>query len=120
DASVLLFLRVFVGPAVPGSARAGALFALWDLPLERRIVERVLLHVDGEVLLAGLERNAFRHGPARKLAATLEPEVVVETPRVVTLHDEDRLLRLALLRTEGLRRLLGVALALVLGELLGR
>src|SRR5439155_6255689 len=107
------------GAAVPDFDRAGAVFALGELPRERRVVEGMVLDVDGEVLLSGLERYTLRHCPARQRTVSLEPEVVVKTPRIVTLDDEDRLLRSALLRAEGLGRLLGVALALVLGELLG-
>src|SRR5580765_1464306 len=43
----------------------------------------------------------------------------MEPPRVVALDDEDRVLRLSLPPAEGLRGLPGIALALVLGELLG-
>jgi hypothetical protein len=51
----------------------------------------VVLDVDGEVLLARLERDALRHGPARERAVPLEAEVVVQPARVVALDDEDRL-----------------------------
>ena len=77
-------------PAIPDLDRAGAVLPGGDLALERRVVERVVLDVDGEVPLAGLERDALRHGPARERAVALEPEVVVEASRVVALDDEDR------------------------------
>jgi hypothetical protein len=76
----------------------------------------MVLDVDREMLLAGLERRPLWDGPTCERAVPLEAEVVVETPRVVALHDEDRLLP-TLLAPEGLRGLPRVALALVLGEL---
>ena len=54
----------------------------------------MVLDVDGEVLLAGLERHAFRDRPAGERAVPLEPEVVVQPPRVVALDHEDRRLPL--------------------------
>ena len=119
QAAVLLLLQQLVGAAVPDLDGAGPVLPFRDLPLERRVLERVVFDVNGEVLLTGLEGDALRNRPAEQGAVLLEPEVVVQPPGVVTLDDEDRLLRLSLLRTEGLRRLLGIAFALVLGELLG-
>ena len=68
---------------------------LRDLALELRVLERVVLDVDGEMLLARLERHALRHRPGRERAVALEAEVVVEPARVVALDHEDRLAGLA-------------------------
>jgi hypothetical protein len=87
--AVFLLLHELVGAAVPDLDRTGAVLPLRDLALEARVLERVVLDVDGEVLLARLERHALRHRPARERAVTLEAEVVVEPPRVVALDDED-------------------------------
>src|SRR5439155_11118855 len=95
---------------------ACAIVALRDLPLEGRVVERMILDMDGQMLLTGLERHALRDGPARERPVVLEAEVVVQAPRIVPLDDEDRILRLAPLRGERLGCLLAVALALVVGE----
>src|SRR5205823_10784569 len=54
------------------------------------------------------------HGPGGERAVPLEPEVVVQPPRVVALDDEDRLLRPPRLSGEGLGRLLRIPLAPVL------
>src|SRR5205814_9177119 len=56
---------------------------------------------------------------ARERSVSLAPEVVVQSPRVVALDDEDRRLRLPPPAGERLGRLLRVALALVVGELRG-
>ena len=86
-----------------------------NLALERRVVERMVLDVDGQVALPGLERDALRDGPARQRAVPLEAEVVVEPARVVALDDEDGLAR----RAAAAERLGGRALgplALVLSQ----
>ena len=117
EAAVALLLQQLVRAAVPDLDRAGAVVPLRDLALEAPVLERMVLDVDGEVLLAGLERHAFRHGPGNEHAVALEAEVVVEPPRVVPLDDEGQRLRLAALTPKGLGRLLAVSFALVLGEL---
>ena len=114
--AVLLLLDEVVRAVVPDLDGAGAVLALRDLAFEVPVLDRVVLDVHGEMLLAGLERRALGNGPARERAVSLQAEVVVQPAGVVALDDEDRLLA-ALLRAEGLRRLLRVALALVLGEL---
>ncbi len=86
----LLLLDQLVRAAVPDLDGPGAVLALGDLALEGRVLERMVFDVNSEVLLAGLERHAFRHGPARERAVALEAKVVVERPRLVTLDDEDR------------------------------
>ena len=91
--AVGLLLDELVRAVIPDLDRAGAVVALRDLALERRVLERMVLDVHGEMLLAGLERHALRHGPRGEHAVALEAEVVVEAPRVVPLHDEDRELR---------------------------
>src|SRR5439155_3885170 len=106
----LFLLHELVGSAVPDLDRAGAVLALRDLALEARVVERVVLDVDGEGPLARLERHALRHCPARARAVTLEAEAVAEPARVVALADEARLLPSFLGLAEGLRGLLRVAL----------
>ena len=90
EAAVPLLLEQLVGAAVPDLDRAGAVLARRDLALEVAVVERVVLDVHGEVPLAGLERHALRHGPARERAVPLEPEVVVEPAGVVALDHEER------------------------------
>ena len=116
QAAVGLLLHQLVGAGVPDLDRPGAVGALGNLACEGRVLERVVLDVDGEVALAGLERNALRHRPARERAVALQAEVVVERARLVALDDENRPLPLAFLAAERLRRLRAVALALVLGE----
>ena len=75
-------------PVVPDLDRAGAVLALRDLALEGRVLERMVLDVDGEMLLPRLERHALRDRPARERAVQLEAEVVVQAARVVPLDDE--------------------------------
>ena len=114
QSTVGLLLEQLVRAAVPDLDGPRAVVALRDLALEAPVLERVILDVDCEVLLARLERHALRHGPRSENAVALEAKVVVEPARVVPLHDEDRRLRLAALRTEGLGSAFPVALSLVL------
>jgi hypothetical protein len=117
QASVRLLLQELVGSGVPDLDRSGAVLALRNLALEAGVVEWMILDVDGEVLLAGLERDALRNGPGRERAVALEPEVVVETPRVVPLDDECGRAPGSPARRERLRRPLRFALASVFVEL---
>ena len=114
--AVGLLLEKLVRARIPDLDRPRPVLALGDLALEAGIVERVVLDVDGEVALAGLERHALRHRPGEKDAVALEPEVVVKGSRVMALNDEDRALRALLPAPERLRGLLLVALALVVSE----
>ena len=90
QAAVLFLLEQLVRSAVPDLHGPRAVLPLWDLALERSVLERVVFDVDREVLLAGLERHAFRHRPARQCAIAFEAQVVVKCPRLVALDDEDR------------------------------
>src|SRR6267154_2448891 len=82
EAAVGLLLDELVRSGVPDLDRARAVVPFRDLACERRVVERVILDVYREHTLARLERHALRHGPGGERAVSLEPEVVVETPRV--------------------------------------
>ena len=112
---VALLLEQLVRPAVPDLDRAGAVLAGRDLAVELRVLERVILDVDGQRPGAGLERHALRHRPGEQHAGALEAEVVVEPAGVVPLDHEDRLLA-ALPPAERLGGLPGIALAAVLVE----
>ena len=113
ETTVGLILEELVRAAIPDLHRARAVVPLGDLALEAPVFERVILNVDGEMLLARFERDALRHRPRGEDAVALEAEVVMERSRGVSLHHEDRPFRLTALRTEGLRCALSIALALV-------
>ena len=101
EAAVALLLEQLVRAAVPDLDRAGAVVALRDLALEGPVLERMVLDVDGKVLLARLERDALRDGPRGEDAVALEAKVVVEPPGVMPLDDEDRRLALPRLPPNG-------------------
>ena len=65
-------------PGVPEHHRAAAILALRDRPLEVAIVEGVVLDMNGEPALAGVEARALRHGPALEHAVELEPQIIVQ------------------------------------------
>src|SRR4029079_417886 len=89
EPAVPLLLDELVRAVIPDLDGACAVVALRDLALELRVLDRVVLDVDGEVLRARLEGDALGDGPRGEGAVALEPEVVVEPPRVVALDDED-------------------------------
>ena len=91
--------------AVPDDHLAAAVLALRDLALEVGIVERMVLDVHGEPLVAGHQARAAGDGPARQRVADLEAEVVVQPPRRVLLHHEG----VAVAAAVGPRRLVGGA-----------
>jgi hypothetical protein len=114
--TVPLAFHEVVGAGVPHLDRAGAVLALWNLTLESRVLERVILDVHRECAVPGLERHAFRHRPRGEGAVLLEPQVVVEVPGVVPLDDEDRVAGPPAPAGKRLRRLGGVALTPILAE----
>ena len=56
----------------------GAVVALGDDALESPVVDGVVFHHHGELLVLGVEGGAFRHGPALEHAVELQTEVPVE------------------------------------------
>jgi hypothetical protein len=116
QAAVALLLDQLVRAGVPDLDAAGAVLAGRDLSLEGRVLERMVLDVHGEVALARRERDPLRHGPARERTVSLEPEVVVESSRVVALDDEDRRGGRRAAAPERLGSLPPIALAVVVVE----
>ena len=84
-----VLVEVAVGPGVPHDHGTGPV-ALADHALEVGVVERVVLHLDREALLARVGRGSLRHRPRAQRPVDLEPEVVVEPRGVVLLDHEAR------------------------------
>jgi hypothetical protein len=91
-----------------------------DHALETGVVQRVVLHHDGQALVLGVIGGALGDGPRLEDAAHFQTEVVVQAAGAVLLHHEREVFplgrRLSRGRLGGLRE---VALALVFGESLG-
>ena len=58
----LLAVDIIVA-AVPNHHRPAAVLPLWDYPLERGVLDRMILHLDGEVFFALHPGQTFRNGP---------------------------------------------------------
>ena len=104
---------------VPDDHRTGAVLALGDDALERGVVERVVLDMDGQPLLRRVEARPARHRPAPQHAVMLQPEIVVQPRRIVLLDDEDaagRLRRRAALLAARLAGGAEIALGVILLE----
>ena len=72
-------------PLVPQHHRAAAVIALGDGALEVAIVERVVLDMDREALLLGIEARPIGHRPRHQHAVALEAEIEMHPRRVVFL-----------------------------------
>ena len=68
---------------LPRSVVAGG-----DRAFKLAVFERVILGLDGQPPVCGIERRSLGHRPGRQHALHLEPEVVVQPPGVVFLHHE--------------------------------
>src|SRR6185295_8725506 len=97
--------------AVPHLDGPAAVLALRDRALEIAVVERMVLDLDGQPLVARIERGPARHRPRAQDAVELDAEIVVQSRRRMFLHDEARVLgRRDRGLAAGLRRLGEIAL----------
>ena len=86
-------LRAFIGrihAAIPHDDLAGTVLARGNDALEGGVIEGMILHRDRHALVVGIERRALGHRPGLQHPVELEPEVVVQAPRGMLLHDEQQ------------------------------
>src|SRR5262245_19514682 len=76
------------GAAIPQEHGPAAIFTLWDDAFERAVIERMVLDMDGEALLSGIEARPFGDCPALQDAVELEAEIVMQPPRSMLLNDK--------------------------------
>ncbi len=77
--------------AIPDDDIAGAVLLRGNHALERAVVERMVLDLDREALVAVLQRRPLRHRPGLEHAVELEAEVVMQAARRVLLdHEQQR------------------------------
>src|SRR3984957_18042903 len=76
-------------PIVPHNDRAAAVFALGDCAFEIGVFDRMVLDRDGEALLPGVQARTASHSPAFEDTGQREAEVVMQSGRVMLLHDEN-------------------------------
>src|SRR6516225_7808498 len=93
------------GAAVPQQHRAAAILSFGNDPLKPAIIERVVLDLDGEPLLAGIEARAFWHRPALQHTIELETKIEMQASRLVFLNDKSERRRGLLARRRFTRRL---------------
>ena len=70
------------------SDRAAAVLPSRNDALEPAIFERVVLDMDRQALLAGIEARPFRHRPALQHPVELEPEIIMQPARGMLLDDK--------------------------------
>src|SRR5690606_33808683 len=68
--------------------RTAAIFALGDRALKRRVIDRVVLDVDGEPLLVRIQARAARNRPAPQHAGMFKAQIVVQSCRRMFVDDE--------------------------------
>ena len=113
--SVALLLEKLIRAPIPELDGPCAVLTLRYLTFEVRVGEWMVIDVDSQTPIAGLEWNALRHRPAGKGTVTLKPKVIVEPARAVSLHDEDGVSRSRSV-VERLRSTCRMALSAVLVE----
>ncbi len=87
----VVFVRVTLGiptAAIPDQHGATAVLPLRDGALEAVVLDRMILDVHGQALLARHQAWAARDGPALHHPVELEPEIVVQAARRVLLDHE--------------------------------
>jgi hypothetical protein len=74
---------------VPDDDAACAVVPVWDDPLEVAVLERVVLDLHGEPLVVHVVRRPLGHGPRPQHAVHLDPQIPVQLPSGVLVHDEE-------------------------------
>ncbi|MBB4482288.1 hypothetical protein GGE46_004901 [Rhizobium etli] len=74
--------------AIPQHDCAAAILAFRNRTFEIAIIEWMVLDLDRQALVVWIERWTLGDGPALEHAVELEPQVVVQTCRIVLLNDE--------------------------------
>ncbi len=75
-------------PAIPDDHGAAAIFALGDGAFEAAIVQRMVLDMDRQALLARNQARPLGHGPALEHPIHLQPQIVMQPAGGVFLDDE--------------------------------
>src|SRR5579872_93427 len=98
---------------VPNDDFTGAVMTLRNDSFKRAVIERMILDVHCEPLVAGIERRSFGHGPRRKYAFCFQTKIVMQSRRAMLLHDECERPRALAHGAGRFRRRFEVALSLV-------
>ena len=78
----------FPEPLVPEHHRAAAVLALRNGSLEVAVLQRMVLHVHGQPLVARVVRGPLGHRPAQQHPVPFQAQVVVVAAGQVVLHEE--------------------------------
>src|SRR5699024_3841591 len=76
------------GPGIPGRNLTGTVWALGDPPLEIGVLERMVVGLDRQTIVLRIGRRALRQGPGDEHSFVFEPEVPVQSARMMLLDDE--------------------------------
>ena len=102
---------------VPEHNRTASIFALRDCPFEAAVGEGMIFRSYCQSLVCRVEASAFSHRPTQQHAIQLQPEIVVETGRIVFLDQISKAVSARLYSAgRGLAGFSEIALALVFFE----
>jgi hypothetical protein len=74
---------------VPDHHRSGAVLALGNHPLEIGVLDRMVLRPYGEPLVRRIHRRPFGDCPGYQDTVDRQPKIIMQSTRVVFLHDKD-------------------------------
>src|SRR5947209_18993415 len=74
--------------AIPDIDMSGAILTGWNVAFESRVIERVVLDLDGKPPLAELFARTFRNRPTLEHAIALETKFEMQLPPPVPLEHE--------------------------------
>ena len=77
-----------VGPDIPDHHGASAVVTFRDGAFKVEVRDGMIFHLHGQTLVGWVEGRTFGDSPGFKHTADLEPEIVMQPRRVVTLNHE--------------------------------
>jgi hypothetical protein len=102
-----------VGAFIPDHDGTCAIIAFGNDAFEEKIIQRMVLHHDGEPFVLVGPGRAFRYGPALEGSPCLEAQVVMEAAGLMLLNDETERSPVPLDFSSRLGRVLKIALGLI-------
>ncbi len=91
----LICPQVVVGTLIPDGHCTGPILPFWNRARECGIGERVVFDLDGQTLVRRIRRGAFRNSPALEHALHFQAEIVMQSARMVLLHNKNRSISMA-------------------------
>ena len=75
---------------IPQHHGAAAILSLWDRTLKALVFDWMVFRTNGETLVCGIKARASGHGPTLQDPIELEPQIKMQSSRIVLLHDKSQ------------------------------